>query len=176
MKATWWRRALVTSHRWLGIGGGLLFLAWFASGIVMIYQRMPAFDSRERMGRLSPLDAAGVTASPTEAARTADASVASARLGMHLGRPVYRFGTAAVRADSGDPLAALDARDAVAVVHAAWPEHAATATHDGHLSEPDQWTLQSRAYLPLHRVALGDALRGALARRFPHRHGSTRDS
>src|SRR5262249_18620335 len=36
------------------------------------------------------------------------------------------------------------------------PEHASTVRYDARLVEPDQWTLQSRAMLPLHRVALGD--------------------
>ena len=37
-------------HRWLGIAGGWLFLAWFASGIVMIYARMPALDPIDQLG------------------------------------------------------------------------------------------------------------------------------
>ena len=36
-----WRRAILYTHRWLGILGGVLFLVWFASGIVMMYARMP---------------------------------------------------------------------------------------------------------------------------------------
>src|SRR6516162_3792871 len=38
----WWR-AVVFSHRWLGIAGWLVFMTWLATGIVMMYVRMPAF-------------------------------------------------------------------------------------------------------------------------------------
>ena len=34
-----WRRVLIYTHRWLGIAGGVLFLSWFLSGIVMMYAK-----------------------------------------------------------------------------------------------------------------------------------------
>jgi hypothetical protein len=160
MAAVDWRRALVLTHRWLGIAGGLLFVAWFASGIVMMYRRMPELHPAERMARLPPLDATDVRVSPAEAALAAEAppqTVAGVRLGMHGERPVYRFGTSGtVFADTGELLEPLTTEAAVAVAASFAPEHAATPRHDGRLLEPDQWTLQSRAFLPLHRVALGD--------------------
>ena len=55
-----WRRALVFTHRWLGIAGGLLFVLWFASGIVMIYKRMPVLEPEERLMRLPTLDLSAV--------------------------------------------------------------------------------------------------------------------
>jgi hypothetical protein len=161
MAAFDWRRGLVVTHRWLGIAGGIFFVVWFASGIVMIYRRMPALDSAERWARLAPLDAASVRVAPAAAARVLgapSASVAEARLGMHDGRPVYRFGArGAVFADTGEPLAPLSAADAENVARRFAPEHATTTRHDRRLEAPDQWTLQIRAHLPLHRVALGDA-------------------
>jgi hypothetical protein len=161
--AVGWRRALLLTHRWLGIGGGVLFMAWFASGIVMMYARMPALDPAERMAQLPVLDAGAVSVSPTEAALAAGLSeqaLAGVRIGMLGERPVYRFlggaGAGAVFADTGRPLDPLSPDQALAVVAGLVPEHAATLRHDGRLGEPDQWTLQSRASLPLHRVALGD--------------------
>ena len=62
------RRALVYTHRWLGIGLGLLFLAWFASGVVMIYARMPALPARDVLQRLPALDLTQLRVSPTDAA------------------------------------------------------------------------------------------------------------
>ena len=46
MSALWldWRRVLVYTHRWLGILGSLLFLAWFVSGIVLMYAGMPTLS------------------------------------------------------------------------------------------------------------------------------------
>jgi hypothetical protein len=57
MAGVTWRSALLQVHRWFGIGGGLLFVAWFASGIVMMYRRIPELDARERLARLPTLDA-----------------------------------------------------------------------------------------------------------------------
>jgi hypothetical protein len=165
MKATvGWRRALLVTHRWLGIGGGVLVMAWFASGIVMMYARMPALDPGERLGRLPVLDATTVSVAPADAARAGgvpERALVGARLGMLGDRPIYRFpagtGAGAVFADTGRPLEPFTPNQALSIVAGLAPEHAATLGHDGHLNEPDQWTLQSRASLPLHRVALGDA-------------------
>ncbi len=44
-----WRRVLVYTHRWLGIAGGLLFVAWFLSGIVLMYAGMPDLPRHERL-------------------------------------------------------------------------------------------------------------------------------
>ncbi len=158
-----WRRALLLTHRWMGIAGGLLVAAWFASGIVMIYARMPALDPAERLARALALDASDVAVTPTEAARVAGVTVEAllgARLGMLGERPIYRFGpgarVGAVFADTGAPLGPFAGETALATVARVYPEHSATLRHDGRLTEPDQWTLQSRASLPLHRVALGD--------------------
>ena len=158
-----WRRALLLTHRWMGIAGGLLVVVWFASGIVMIYARMPELDASERLARAPALDASAVRLTPAEAARVAEVpleALLGARLGMLGDRPVYRFGggarIGAVLADTGAPLEPFAPEEAVAAVSRLHPEHAATLRHDGWLTEPDQWTLQSRASLPLHRVALGD--------------------
>jgi hypothetical protein len=114
-----WRRWLVYTHRWLGIAGGLLFVAWFVSGVVMMYARMPGLAGEERLARASALDLSTATVSPIEAAqavgivvdasealaaltwpatettaqrRAAEISVERLRVGMIGDRPVYRFG------------------------------------------------------------------------------------
>ena len=56
MKLFDWRRILVYTHRWLGITGSLLFVAWFVSGIVMMYARMPRLSAEERLMRAPVLD------------------------------------------------------------------------------------------------------------------------
>ena len=51
------RKWLILSHRYLGIGLGLLFVVWFASGIAMIYARdMPSLTDELRLERMEPLD------------------------------------------------------------------------------------------------------------------------
>src|ERR1700753_334303 len=43
-----WLGWLIYAHRWLGIAGCLLFIAWFISGIAMMYVRMPTVSPDER--------------------------------------------------------------------------------------------------------------------------------
>src|SRR5688572_10648679 len=162
------RRALVLTHRWLGIAGGLLFLLWFVTGIAMLWARMPALDDVERL-RLQPkLDLGAARVSPADAARTLGAAPesvrsgpASVRVAMLEGRPVYRFagdgGRKTMFGDDGSTLEPLDSARALRLAGSLFPEHAASMRHDRRLGSPDQWTLESRASLPAHRIRLGDA-------------------
>lgn len=154
-----WRRVVVFTHRWLGIGGCLLFIAWFASGLVMMYARMPELAPAERRARLSPLDLSAARISLAEAFSRVP-SPASVRIGMLAGRPVYRAQagreTVTVYADSGERFDRLSGEGALDEARRLAPEFAATARYDGRLAEPDQWTLQHARSLPMHRVALGD--------------------
>ena len=157
---TLWRRVLIYTHRWLGIAGSLLFVVWFVSGIVMMYAGMPILTLEERLSRLPPLDLALVRVDVSEAAVRVGAAPGRVLIGMLRDRPVYRFvgagGFTTVYADSGAVLEGVDAEAAVEIARRFAPEHAATTRYDVRLLDPDQWTLQSRAYLPLHRVRLGD--------------------
>ena len=48
------RRALFLIHRWLGIAGCLLVLAWFSSGVVMLYVPFQ-LEPAARLAGLAPL-------------------------------------------------------------------------------------------------------------------------
>ena len=162
------RRALTFLHRWLGIAGNLLFVVWFASALVMMYARMPALDPGDRLDRLPPLDLDSVRVGPARAAGAAGLkaehlSAVRIRLGMAGDRPVYRFHTAAgwtaVYADTGGPLLQVSESQALAIASSyqagdAPPAAAAQvpSAYDGYLTRPDQWSLQIRGLLPLHRV------------------------
>jgi hypothetical protein len=157
-----WRRVLIYTHRWLGIAGCLLFVAWFVSGIVMMYSRMPSLGADERLARLAPLDVSRLRMAPAEAAASLGAPPRSIRLAMFAGRPLYRIATgrgqAAVFADTGESLPQLTEAEALAVaatfVRAGDPRPRLDET----LTAPDQWTVGAipRALFPLYRVALGD--------------------
>ena len=154
------RRVLIYAHRWLGIAGGLLFVVWFASGIVLMYAGMPALDPRERLARTPALDLSAARIDVGEAAVRAGFAPARILVGMHGDRPVYRFagagGWTTVYADSGEVAGGLRPDQALEIARRFAPEHATTARHDARLTAPDQWTLQSGAFFPLHRVSLGD--------------------
>jgi len=111
-------RTLVYTHRWLGIALGVLFILWFASGIVMIYARMPVLDPAERLARLAPI-------APTTV-RTAPGAVAAEASRFTIstldGRPVYRVTNGGVQqttfADTGEALELLTADRALQIARA----------------------------------------------------------
>lgn len=158
---TAWRRFLIYTHRWLGIAGGLLFLAWFVSGIVLMYAGMPELSPAEREARLAALDWRTARLTPFDAEVAVRSRAARVRLGMLDDRPVYRLltgqGWTAVFADTGERLDRLSAEEALKAARTFAPDQASTARYAGYLTVPDQWTFSVGGLLPLHHIALGDA-------------------
>jgi hypothetical protein len=156
-----WLAWLIYLHRWLGIAGCLLFLAWFASGIVMMYARMPVVTPEEHLFHAETLDPSGIRVTPAEAAAKAGAkSVDGLQVAMLDGRPVYRFpppSLATVFADTGELLARPSEAAAMTTARRWAPGQAATMRYDALITIADQWTIQTRQHLPMHRIALGDA-------------------
>lgn len=156
---------LIVVHRYLGVAFCLIFLIWFASGIVMVFKRLPEFAQEERLTRLPPLAAAAVRLTPAQALEAAMLQSPPQRvlLTSYRGRPVYRlsldFGSITVFADDGSWLEGVTPDDAVAIAGLMFPEHRADVRHLDSKTEPDQWTIGNRfsATGALHRVALGDA-------------------
>lgn len=149
-------RVLVYTHRWLGIGGGVLFLIWFVSGIVMMYARMPALDPSERLTRLPAINPASIRVLPSVSADTAIASLSISTL---EGRPMVRVTsddrTAFWFADTGDLVPAVDAEQAIRVARAF---HGGTSNirYDARLLDADQWSFGVRRRMPLHRITVDD--------------------
>jgi len=183
-----WRRWLVYTHRWLGITGGVLFVAWFFSGVVMMYARMPGLANEERLARAVPLDLSTATVSPLDAARaarvidddegsqaeltrpgtettaqkrSAEISIERVRVGMLGDRPVYRFGAGRnetmVFADTATLVEPIEREQAETIARRYAPGYTGPLRYDGYVTEPDQWTLQARGLMPMHRFALDDA-------------------
>ena len=158
--------ALLTPiHRYLGLFFCLIFVIWFASGLVMIYARMPQYDPAERVARLAALDPASIHLAPADALEHAQLGEAPARirLSTYRARPVYRFlvqgAWVTVFGDDGSVLEPLTADSALDVVRDAFPDQRATAHVVRTLREPDQWTIETavRTTGPLHVISLGDS-------------------
>lgn len=156
-----WRKVLVYTHRWLGIVGGVLFIAWFISGIVMMYARMPGLANEERLARAAALDLSTATVSPSEAADEVGIPADRVQVGMLGSRPVYRFGEGPVQtivyADTATPFEGMGKEEAVHVARRYAPHHSGPIRYDHYVTEPDQWTLQAQDLMPMHRFALDDA-------------------
>ncbi|MGE3843189.1 MAG: PepSY domain-containing protein [Vicinamibacterales bacterium] len=154
-----WRKILVLTHRWLGILGCLLFIAWFVSGIVMMYARMPDFADVERLVHSDPLDLSKATLSPGEVIAASEFSTDRVQVTMVAGRPAYRLWSGGefltVFADTGDFFLGVDADGARVVAQRAGP--GGRPLYAGYLEEPDQWTLQSTGEMPFHVFRFDDA-------------------
>ena len=153
------RKWLILVHRYLGIPLSLLFVVWFASGIVMMYTGdMPRLTPRLRLERLADLDLSRVRLTPAEAVDRAGVWrwPERASLLMVMDRPAYRFDESTVFADTGERLDAIGRADArtVASGFSGLPEE--RLRHAGTLTRPDQWTLTYGGSLPLHKFEVDD--------------------
>ena len=153
------RRAVILSHRYLGIVLSLLVIMWFATGITMMYWGgMPRVTPELRLERMQPVDFSRVRLTPAQAAERADLDpIGRATLATLLDRPVYRFGSrnpTLVFADTGDLFDELsvDQAQAVAATFARVP--VSQVHHLATIHEVDQWTLQTP--LPLHKFSVDD--------------------
>ena len=152
-------RWLIWTHRYVGIPVSVLFVLWFASGIVMMYTGgMPLLTPRERLDGLAPLDLSQVRLTPGEAAAAAGIRPAPGRaaLLMVFGRPAYRFDGATVFGDTGSLLAPVGIQAARSVASHFSGAPAAAIAHVGFVEQPDQWTIYDRSVLPAHRFRVDD--------------------
>ena len=152
-------RWLILIHRYLGIPLSVLFLVWFASGIVMMYTRdMPRLTPELRLERLPELDLDRIALAPAAAAGRAHLSPTprSALLLTVLDRPAYRFDGVTVFGDTGERLDAVGPTAATAVASRFTGRPREAVEYVGTLTEPDQWTLVERSELPLHRFVIDD--------------------
>lgn len=126
----------------------------------MMYARMPELSPRERLSRAPRLDFSSAQLTPADAARHQHIAPQRVRAGMLERRPVYRMRDGGrwvvVFADSGERFDGFTREQAMAETLRFARQRATAVRYDGRITEPDQWTLESRALLPMHRVALGD--------------------
>lgn len=156
----WFRKWLILIHRYLGIALSLLFVIWFLSGIGMIYAGgMPGLRQQTRLDRLPALDWSQVRISPMEAASHVGAEEFPGQVVLLtiMGRPAYRLGFGGtVFADTGEVLEQVGPAEtkAIAARFVRLPE---SAVHEaGVVTRADQWTINQRRNLPLHKFEVDD--------------------
>lgn len=156
-------RTLILTHRYVGIATCLLFVMWFASGVVMMYVGFPQLTAAERFKGLAPLDLGTAHVLPSQALAVAgvDGWPREMRLEMVLGRPAYlvqpwegRWHT--VFADDGSVLDRVEPAHAIAAA-----QHFSGVPRVRYLGliERDQWTVPNslNPYRPLHHLGIEDA-------------------
>ncbi len=151
-------------HRWLGIATCILFLAWFISGIVMMYAKMPTLTPEDRLASLPNLSAGQIQIPPAQAwLATAETKPwKQATLTTITGRPAYRFVTASgdrliVFADRGNKQKSFSQAEAEISLRAFLPQSAQFQWQTP-LTAPDQWTVQRlyTEHLPLYHAVVSD--------------------
>lgn len=141
------KRALIFVHRWMGVLFCLLFLAWFSSGIVMMYWQYPQVSEADRLRHAPALDASRIHILPQQAyARLEiDSSPLGAQLVTFDGRPAYRFrfglgDLSIVYADTGE--AQVDfPPDLTLRIASAWTGQPPGAAKQEDKTQEDQWTV-----------------------------------
>ena len=153
-------KLLVSFHRWISIFLCLMFTAWFASGIVMIYVPFPSLSDAERIERAEVVDISGITSLSEPFIATGIDTAARIRLLQYQNRPIliaedYSNNSVAVFADSSELVPTLTAADSQNI-----SENFSDASIVS-ISDPimyDQWVVHDRfdPYRPFFRVELGD--------------------
>jgi hypothetical protein len=158
------KRALILTHRWLGIPLSLMIVVWFASGIAMIYLGgMPRIGPQARLDHLPAIEVSRIRLSPAQAAEKIggeDAAPGAPVLSMVQGRPAYRFrdsDNAIVYADDGAIMPPVDQAAAARVAAAFLREPAPGLAFVREVGAPDQWTLTLRGVHPLLKFAANDS-------------------
>ena len=157
------QRAIITSHRWIGISVCIMVMIWFISGLVLAYVPFPKMSAQEKLGYLQPLDWGQIRVSPGAALAAAGVSEfpQNLRLEMSGSRPVYRIKNwdrhnLTVAADTGERLEGFSGMAALAIVRQQLS--APQATLKAANLDSDQWTMTGywNKERPFHVIALND--------------------
>lgn len=153
-----WQTAIIISHRYLGIAISLVFILWFASGVVIIYTGgMPSLTEAERLQHQPDLDLTQIRLTPRQA-QLVSSSESNPKLLMIMGRPAYQFAGRQLRtvfADDGTVLSSdmISSRQIAADFLAT---NVNLVERVGRIEEVDQWTIGLRGQLPLEKFSAGD--------------------
>src|SRR5579859_760130 len=158
-----WLKYAILWHRFIGIAICLFFGIWFASGVVMMYARMPELLETDRLARLPQLDLSQLKISPSQATGAAG-KPQQITIGMLGARPVYHILPEAgnwitVYADDGSEVRNLDPESAIQIAAQFGGVAPKELLWVRELGDVDQWTVYpaSRPYLPFQLIAANDS-------------------
>jgi len=149
------KRWLYLIHRWVGVATCLLFVLWFASGLVMLHVPFPELSGQERLAGSAPINWEQVRQMPALTPETREVA-----LEMRGDRPVWRLSPweaapHALWADTGLPAGKTKQAEARAIAGA----FAGADVAELHLIHNDQWTVPGSydGDRPLWKVSLAGA-------------------
>jgi hypothetical protein len=146
----WLRKFLILTHRYLGIVLSAFFVVWFASGIGMMYTGgMPSLTPKARLERLAPIDFNAIKLTPSGQGE-------SVTLLTVMGRPAYRIDGQTIFGDNGETINEVDQQKALLMAGEYMKVPQDKVRYLELLSQADQWTIEQRGQLPLHKIAIDD--------------------
>jgi hypothetical protein len=160
------KRYTVLLHLYAGTLLCVLFVSWFVSGVVMMYQGYPGLTARERYGAMPALDCTRCDIGMAQALATVSRapSTTSPRLGMLIDRPIWRVLNEQGRwqgvfADDGTRLSPVSSADGASIARRFLGDASPVRFRET-LDDADQWTLTRtvRNQMPLHRYDVEDAV------------------
>lgn len=159
-------RYLSLWHRWLGIFACILFMFWFATGLVLHFVHFPELSAEEKFAGLKPIATQSVKLSLYEAIRSLPyfERITKAKLVMSGNRPVYVIhhdkSVNSIYADTGEVLQTIPIKTVLAIanLHVVHRGIDAEKSTYASLQDVDQWTVSNGldAYRPLHRININD--------------------
>ena len=158
----WFRKWVIPIYRFLGIPLSLAFMVWGVSGIAMMYAHdMPGLSPEARLERLPPLNMDRVRITPSQAVDGTGLGLInpSVTLLTVMDRPAYRFAgreTVTVFADTGERLIQVGGAGAIRIAGSFMDLPRERMRYAGVLDAPDQWTIDWRGRMPLHKIRVDD--------------------
>ena len=155
------RALLIALHLYLGVALCLLFVAWFISGIAMVYYRSPVLTDAARLAFAQPVSMTAPVRPPARVPALAAqwTEVETLRLAEWAARPLYRWRTRgsgwhSAWADDGSAIR-FDA-GALRAEAQRWLQ-SERIEYRGAWQSAGQWSYFSgaRAHYPLHRYSTG---------------------
>jgi len=150
MAVLWVRRFLILAHRYLGIVLSVFFVVWFISGIGMMYTGgMPDLTPKARLERLAPINFSAIKLTPSEQGE-------NITLLTVMDRPAYRIDGQTIFADTGETLDEVDQQKAMIIASQYMKVPQEKVRYLELLQQADQWTIERRGQLPLHKILIDD--------------------
>ena len=150
-------KKIINLHHWLGTFFSILFLSWFLSGFVMMYQSFP-FLSKSKKRKMLPTNPITTILSPTDVfEKQSSEKVYDFSLNFQLKRPVYHLithqGALISRYADNGKLVNISAEKALLIARENLKiSEKATVTS---LTELDQWIPRTRflKHMPIFKIS-----------------------
>ncbi|MFC5045110.1 PepSY domain-containing protein [Aquimarina hainanensis] len=154
------KKLIINIHHWLGSFFCVLFLCWFLSGFVMMYQSFPKLSGKERIS-LQEKGITGTLLSPFHIfQKDSVQEITSLRLQQQLHRPVFHLKTTTGKTISryADTGALLDISSKRALDIATAATQIIAVSEITSLTKLDQWIPRTHflSHLPIYKITFED--------------------